>query len=118
MSDFGGGIYLSTQSDIPPEWDMMTDSSGDVKTSLYNTELEKDVAFFTSVEVEPELGQPIRPITMNRIKARVEDALDAEDRIDDILFIEVNEIGQNTVEVLAEVRANDENIELVFEVEG
>lgn len=117
MTDFGGGIYLTNDDDLGPKWDIAIDTSGDVKTVRGEDELLKDVSYSTAVRVGPEIGNRLEPVVFKRIKARVKDALEDEPRIRSVLLVEVNEIGTNEVEVVVEANANDEDIELVFEVE-
>lgn len=117
MSDeYGGGIYLSSENDIGPKWDMKIDNSGDIKTVTGEAELQKDVAYSTTIRVLPELGGRIEPVVLNRIEARIRDALEDEDRINNILIIDVTDIGNDTVQIVSQVNADNETIELVFEV--
>lgn len=118
-TDFGSGIYLSTQADTPPAWDMEVTNSGDIKTVSGSQELEKDVSLSTTIRIGEEIGSHITPVVRNRIRARVLDALEDDVRINSVLLLEVNEVPNQTdlLEVVAQVNAvEDEDIELVFEV--
>jgi hypothetical protein len=116
MSDFGGGIYLTDNSDIPPNWDLDIDKSGDVRTSVGEEELQKDISYATAVDVSSQVGNKLEPVVLRRIKALVRGVFNDDDRINNVLLIDVNEADTNTVEVAARVRSTDEDIELVFEV--
>ena len=118
MSDnFGGGIYLTDNSDLAPTWDLDVDESGDIRTVTGIDELNKDVAYATAVEIQDTaIGERLEPVVLRRIKAIVRSVFQDEERIDNILIVNAREAGMDTVEVVAEVRANDETIELVFEV--
>lgn len=117
MSDnFGGGIYLTTNTDQRPNWDLQTDESGDIRTVTGSDELQKDVAFATAVRVQDSIGERLEPVVLNRIRAQVRGALNEEPRIDTVIIIEANEVDTDTVEVVAQARAEDDTIELVFEV--
>lgn len=116
MPNFGAGIYLTDESDLEPSWDLAVDSSGDIKTVEGEDELLKDVSYSTAIRVGDSIGSTLSPVVMNRIKARVENALVDENRIDSILLVDVREIGDSTIEVVAEADSNQETIELVFKV--
>ena len=117
MSDnFGGGIYLTTNTDQDPNWDLQVNEAGDIRTVTGNDELQKDVAFATAVRVQDSIGERLEPIVLNRIRAQVRGALNEEDRIDTVVIVEARESGTDTVEVVAEARAGTDAVELVFEV--
>jgi len=118
-TDFGSGIYLTSTKDVPPSWDMQVTNSGDIRTVSGAQELEKDVALSTTIRVGEEIGNHITPVVRNRIRARILDAFDDDDRINTVLLLEVNEVpdDKNKLEVVAQVNTvEDEEIELVFEV--
>lgn len=118
-ADFGSGIFLSAQGDVPPLWDMEVTNSGDIRTVSGENELQKDIALSTTIRLSESVGSPITPVVLNRLRGRVFDALEDDDRIAEILEVEVQQIEgrQNEVEVAARVNADVENTsDLVFEV--
>jgi hypothetical protein len=116
MPDFGSGIYLTRQNDLGPVWDLQVDSSGDIRMADGEDELLKDVAYSTAVRIQPELGQRFEPVVLNRIRARVKDALQDDDRIDVVLVVDATQTDSDTLSVDAVANADDEEVELVFEV--
>lgn len=117
MSDiYGGGIYLNNNDDVGPTWDIAVNSAGDIKTVTGEQELQKDVAYNTARRILQEFGQPLRPIVLNRIRARVRDALENDPRIDTVIDIDVTTVDSNSVEIVASVDAVGERVELVYEV--
>lgn len=116
MTDnLGDGIYLTSNSDINPSWDLEVDASGDIRTTSGIDELSKDTAYQSAINIEPEIGSRITPTVQNRLQSRVRDAFDAESRITSVISLNVREIGNDAVEITARVQANDEEVELVFE---
>lgn len=118
-TEFGSGIYLSSEKDVPPTWDMDVTSSGDIRTVSGSQELEKDVALSTTIRIGEEIGSRITPVVRNRIRARVLDALDDEVRINSVLVLDVSEVANrdNLLEIVVEANTvQDESTELVFEV--
>lgn len=113
MAEYGSGIYLTRTFDFD------VDGTGDIRLSRGLDELQKDVAFFQTLALRPELGEPRYNEVLNRIDIRAREMLLADPRIDSVLDLTVREPNDrhDTVEVVALVRAGDEEQELVFEVE-
>lgn len=116
MTDFGSGIYLTNNDDLGPDWDMQVDETGDIRSSFRINELKKDVAYASAVALTGEIGQRRTPAVLNRIRSRARDVFRDEERIDSITTIDAQFVDNGTVEIVAIVRANLEEIELVFEV--
>lgn len=112
MSDFGGGIFLTE------DWDIEANESGDVRTVTGFDELAKDVAFRTAVRFNDEIGLPLTNEALLRIKVIAKDEVLRDDRIQDIITIDVSIVDDaaNRVEVVSTIEADNSEQELVFEV--
>lgn len=117
MVEFGGGIYLNKASDDGYTWDLKLNSVGDIQTVRDDLLLQQDVAYNTTIELDEELGAPMTPLTLNRITARVKEALNDEPRILRVSVLNVREQNTDTVEIVARVVSDAGEQELVFEVE-
>lgn len=114
---FGGGIYLTNNADDPPNWDFQVDESGDIRTVRGQDELHKDVAYGTAIRVGFLIGERATPETRNKIKQRVRTTLNQESRVDSITSISVRDADTDKIEVVVIARANEDEVEFVFEVD-
>jgi len=110
MSNFGSGIFLNE------DWDFEVDATGDLKSTSGLDELQKDVSFNLSRNIE--IGKRLDSSTQKSIQVTVRDVLVNESRIDSIRELEVRRVDSaNKFEVIAEVDTiTDETAELIFEV--
>jgi hypothetical protein len=109
--DFGGGIQLDE------DWDFEIDSTGDIKTAKGVAELEKDLAFRSTVAIQPYLGQPIDNTLAEKVRNILREAMLQDDRIEAVESISFERTGRDEITVTVTVITSDASeYELIFPV--
>jgi len=117
--NLGRGVYLTNSEDLPPQWDLQVDATGDIRTTFDGeSELQKDLALATTVRLQDSVGERIDPVTLNRTKARLRNALRDEDRIQSIVLTKVREVDKNKIEAVTRAITANGEVELVFLVDN
>jgi hypothetical protein len=117
--NLGRGIYLTNSEDLSPQWDLKVDATGDIRTTFNGeSELQKDLALATTVRLQDSVGERIDPVTLNRTKARLRNALRDEDRIEAVVLTEVRGADSNKIEAVTRALTTDGEVELVFLVDN
>lgn len=114
--NFGGGMYLTNNNDLPPLWDLDVDESGDIRTVTGVEELQKDIAYATRIRMEDVRGNPRTPAAVTRVEAIVRQSLQDDVRISRIINVSAREVNSDEVEVSASAEANGDEVNLVFSV--
>lgn len=109
---FGSGIELAEN------FDLVVDEVGDIGFVTGQAELQKDLAFRSSVLLQDELGQVSTPTTYASIRVRTRRILLADDRVQSVDFIRVREgDDENEIIINATITADDDgDYELVIPV--
>lgn len=112
MAEYGSGPFLSKG------FDFEIDQSGDIRTTSGITELEKDLAFITSIFLQDIVGDPKYPETKTRTKRIIRDVVSQEPRVGTIDSVEVTYLNTDRDEVDLDVRVvtTDAEQDLVFPV--
>lgn len=117
--NFGRGIYLTNSEDLPPRWDLQVDATGDIRATFDGVEeLQKDLSLATTVRLQDSVGERIDPVSLNRTKARLRNALRDEDRIQSIVITNARKTGNNEVETVTRAVTDIGEVELVFLVDN
>lgn len=120
MTDrFGSGIHIHGDARGDEyEWDFDISESGDLRTVSGIDELQKDLAFRAAVNLEETLGGPLTPTKMNRIRSKVRQTMEDDDRISRIVSLDVSRVDgrANTIQVNTTLTTIDGRAELIFEV--
>lgn len=111
MSELGASV------DLNEDWDFEVAASGDLETAVGLAELEKDVSFNVARNLDDTLGRRVDTATEKRIAIIVEDEMNTESRISAVNDVTVNQIADsNSFEIVADINAEGDSFELVFEV--
>lgn len=108
MAEFGGGIDLTSDLDIT------LNGVGDLQTISGQDELAKDLALQSIIELENIDTRRKTNETKTTVKRIVRDIVIADPRIDRLLDIDVRFNGTDSIEIITDVLASDEEQELVF----
>lgn len=76
---------------LDENFDFVVGPSGDLKNVDRISELEKDLAFATSVRLQEFIGKPLTPTVRQKVKNAAEDVFDAEPRIDSVVDFLIQE---------------------------
>ena len=76
---------------LDKNFDFIVGPSGDLKNADGISEVEKDLAFATSVQLQEFIGKPLTPTVRQKVKNAAEDVFDAEPRIDSVVGISIQE---------------------------
>jgi len=108
---FGGGPALNEG------WDFAIDGTGDIQTVEGIDELEKDLAFRSTVALQEFLGRPIDNTMAQRMRLVLRNAFLDDDRVSEVTSIGFERTGRDEITVETTVVADDnENYEFVFPV--
>lgn len=101
--------------------DFVVDSTGDIKSTLQEpsttAEVEKDLAFFSQIQLQSQIGSAITPSTTAVIRNRVREIANDDSRVDNVLSVEVRQVKDGyEISMSIQLVDDDTNFELVFEV--
>lgn len=99
--DLGGGMQLDD------DWDFAIDSTGDIKTVQGVPELEKDLAFRSTVALQPYLGQPIDNTLAEKLRNILRQAMLDDERIAEVNSIEFEQVQRDQLDVDVTVTTAD-----------
>ena len=118
--EFGSGIHIHGDARGDEyEWDFDISESGDLRTVSQIDELQKDLSFNTAINLQETLGGPLTPTKMNRIRSKVRQTMEDDDRISRIVSLDVSRVDgrANTVQVNTTLSTVEGLVELIFEVD-
>lgn len=99
--DLGGGVQLDD------DWDFIIDSTGDITTVEGVPELEKDLAFRSTVALQPYLGQPIDNTLAEKIRNILRNAMLDDERIAEVNSISFEQTQRDQLDVDVTVTTAD-----------
>lgn len=76
---------------LDENFDFIVGPSGDLKNADGINEVEKDLAFATSVQLQEFIGRPLTPTVRQKVKNAAEEVFEAEPRIDSLVGISIQE---------------------------
>lgn len=112
MTEFGAGIYLDD------EFDLEVSESGDLRTTIGLSEVEKDLAFKSTQRLQPILGSPKTQLVASEIERIITTITNNEPRVGRVTDIDVfyPDDRRNTVSLDVRLIVSDQDQPLVFSV--
>lgn len=112
MTELGSSPYLTS------DFDFEVDETGKIRTTSGLPELQKDVSYFLTANLEDELGRRLDNSSLKRAEVVARDVLNADPRIETVIGVTARdtERQEDRIEVISEVNVDTGPQELVFEV--